>query len=152
LGYQYDGVTMEALLKPPEGTLKTKEKEDVIPSMSEADKTGNTLAIPIQLRGQTLGILNLQFQGPEISQETLRVAEAAASRLALALENARLVQDAQRLAMRERQINIISAQVQQSTSLDTLLQNTVRELGNALGLPRTFIQIGLVDQTTKKNQ
>ena len=78
--------------------------------------------------------------------------EEAADRLALALENARLVQDAQRLAMRERQINVISAQVQQSTNLETLLQNTVRELGNALGMPKTFIQIGLVNSGPKKDQ
>jgi K+-sensing histidine kinase KdpD len=110
------------------------------------------MAVPIQLRGQTLGTLNLQFQGTDIPQETHRLVEEAANRLALALENARLVQDAQRLAMRERQINVISAQVQQSVNLETLLQNTVRELGNSLGVPKTFIQIGLVNSESKKDQ
>ena len=152
LGYQYDGVTMENLPKPPmEGTQLT-EKDGPTDARHKSDKTANTLAVPIRLRGQTLGTLNLQFQGTEIPPETQRLVEEAADRLALALENARLVQDAQRLALRERQINVISAQVQQSTNLETLLQNTVRELGNALGMPKTFIQIGLVNSGPKQDQ
>jgi GAF domain-containing protein len=152
MGYQYDGVSMEALAKPSDGSLRVNEKVGAIHGRGKTEKTGNTLAVPIQLRGQTLGTLNIQFQGTDIPQETVRLIEEAANRLALALENARLVQDAQRLAMRERQVNVISAQVQQSTNLETLLQNTVRELGNALGMPKTFIQIGLVNSELKKVQ
>jgi GAF domain-containing protein len=90
-----------------------------------------------------LGVLNIRFQTGDVPAETTRLVEEATGRLALALENARLVQDARRLATRERQIGSISAQIQQSTDLETVLQNTVRELGNTLGVPRAFIQIGL---------
>jgi GAF domain-containing protein/HAMP domain-containing protein len=152
LGYQFDGVTMENLPKAPTEGIPLKQKDGPAPARRKADKNANTLAVPIRLRGQTLGTLNLQFQGTDIPQETQRLVEEAADRLALALENARLVQDAQRLALRERQINVISAQVQQSTNLETLLQNTVRELGNALGMPKTFIQIGLVNSGPKQDQ
>jgi GAF domain-containing protein/HAMP domain-containing protein len=137
IGYRFDGVSIEALSEP----IK-----------SETGTNGNSLAIPIRLREQTIGTLNIQFQGTEIPQETLRVTEEAANRLALALENARLVQDTQRLALRERQINIISAQAQQSTDLNTLLQNTVRELGNTLGVPKTFIQVGLISSEIKTSE
>jgi hypothetical protein len=68
--------------------------------------------------------------------------------VALALENARLVDDARRLAHRERQVNLISAQMQQSADLESLLKNTVRELGNTLGAPNTFIQLGKVTPTS----
>ena len=149
LGYQFDGVTMESLSNP--SSEGSKKKDGAPGAKGDTDKTGITQSFPIQLRGQTLGTLNLQFQGSEIPQETQRLVAEAANRLALALENARLVEDAQRLAMRERQINVISTQVQQSTTLETLLQNTVRELGNALGMPKTFIQIGLVNSGTKKD-
>ena len=143
---------MESLANPSGEDPGTIRKDQPVTVKRETKKSSNTLAVPIRLRGQTLGLLNLQFQGTDIPQETQRVVEEAANRLALALENARLVQDAQRLAMRERQINVISAQVQQSTNLDILLQNTVRELGNALGTPKTFIQIGLVNSEPKKDQ
>ncbi len=69
--------------------------------------------------------------------------EEIAERLALVLENARLMQEAQSLVSREQRINLISSQVRSSISLDTILQNTVRELGRALGASRTFIQLGI---------
>ena len=150
VGYQYDGVTIESVKELPLDSLKVmQDGGSTITMKAEKGRTGNTLAVPIRLRGQTLGILNLEFQTSEVSQDTLRLVEEAANRLALALENARLVQDAQRLAMRERQINVISSQVQQSTNLEMLLQNTVRELGNSLGTPKAFIQIGLRQSESK---
>lgn len=113
------------------------------------DNPGDILAVPIRVHGQTIGTLDLRYQGKEIPAETVRLVEEAANRLALALENARLVQDMRRLAMRERQINLISAQVSQSVDLDTVLQNTIRELGNTLQVPNAFIQIGLLPQDEK---
>jgi len=149
LGYQYDGVTMEALPKPSADLLRTSSGEGT--SSQGKENKGGTLAVPIRLHGLTLGMLNLHFQSADIPQDTRRLVEEAADRLALAVENARLVQDAQRLALRERQINIITAQVQQSANLETLLQNTVRELGNALGMPKAFIQIGLANSGSKQD-
>jgi hypothetical protein len=52
------------------------------------------------------------------------------------------LQEAQRLALREQQINRIASRVRGSVNLDTILQNTVRELGRSLGAARTYIQIG----------
>ena len=142
LGYRYEGVSVETISDLPAETYVALERAE--PVVLGSDGKGSTLAVPIRLRGQTLGILSLKFQSVEVPKETLQLVEEAADRLALALENARLVQDAQRLATRERQINTISAQVQQSTDLETVLQNTIRELGNTLGVPKTFIQIGMV--------
>jgi GAF domain-containing protein len=143
-GYHYEGVTIESINELPHDSRDAMIKgESIISKKEENGKFGNILAVPIRLRGLVLGALNIQFQGKEISPETLVLVEEASNRLALALENARLVQDAQRLALREQQINTISAQIQQSTDLEVVLQNTVRELGNTLGVPKTFIQIGL---------
>jgi GAF domain-containing protein/HAMP domain-containing protein len=141
IGYHYEGVTIESIPEASPDILEAMQENEL--ATVENDETGSTLKVLIRLHGQTLGILNLRFRVHEIPQETIRLVEEAANRLALALENARLVQDAQRLAKREQQINTISAQIQQSTDLEIVLQNTVRELGNALGVPKTFIQIGL---------
>ncbi len=143
-GYRYDGITPEPLSAPPPESLEALRKGSSVILRAEEAKGGSVLAVPIRLRGQTIGTLNLRFQGHEVPAETALLVEEAANRLALALENARLVQDAQRLATREQQINLITARVQQATDLEAVLKNTIRELGNALGVPRTFIQIGLM--------
>jgi GAF domain-containing protein/HAMP domain-containing protein len=152
-GYRYEGINIEPVFNPPPENLKALTAGTSVIIKGDHGKPGNILAVPIRLRGQTLGTLNLRFQGNEIPTESIKLIEEAAGRLALALENARLVQEAQRLARRERQINVISAQVQQSTDLETVLLNTIRELGNTLDVPKTFIQIGFLppEKTKKKN-
>ncbi len=146
-GYRFEGVNIEPLTNIPAGLPDASILGSSMIIKGDHRKSGNILAVPIRLRGQTLGTLNLRFQSLDIPQESIKYVEEAAGRLALALENARLVQDAQRLASRERQINVITAQVQQSTDLETILQNTIRELGNTLDVPKTFIQIGLSAST-----
>jgi GAF domain-containing protein len=55
-----------------------------------------------------------------------------AERLALAVENARLLEEAQRRAARERLIAEISTRLRASLDPDTVLKTTVQELGRAL--------------------
>jgi GAF domain-containing protein len=141
-GYRFGGLSFEPLTATAEPFDPAEFNKPRI-ERGETNTEG-TLIIPVVLRGQTIGLLNLRFSGTEISEETIRLAQEAAGRLALALENARLVDDARRLAQRERQVNLISAQMQQSVDLESLLKNTVRELGNTLGAPNTFIQLGKI--------
>jgi GAF domain-containing protein len=150
IGYKYDGVSIEALSEmSSDGRDSMFQLEPAVVTKTVDGKPEKYLAVPIRLRGLTLGAINIKFQGKDIPQETMLLIGEASNRLALALENARLVGDAQRLAKRERQINTISAQIQQSTDLNVVLQNTVRELGNTLGVPNSFIQIGLISPDLK---
>jgi GAF domain-containing protein/HAMP domain-containing protein len=116
---------------------------------SAADQS--RLAVPIKLRDQVIGVLDLSIGAKSVSPEIRNMVGEAASRLALVLESARLLQEAQRLALREQQINWIASRVRGSVNLDTILQNTVRELGRSLGAARTYIQIGGDIQTIKKS-
>jgi GAF domain-containing protein len=59
--------------------------------------------------------------------------EAAAERAALALENARLVESAQRRAARERAIGDISTRIGAVSNLESILQTAVEELGRKIG-------------------
>ncbi len=58
--------------------------------------------------------------------------EAAAERAGLALENARLVESAQRRASRERSIGEISAKIGAVSDINSILQTAVEELGRKL--------------------
>jgi PAS domain S-box-containing protein len=130
------GQSIITTLRPDTAAVSSAAQDNGQPVIS-------SLAVPIKLRGQTVGVLNLRFEEETVAQETVSMVEEIAERLALVLENARLMQEAQSLVSREQRINLISSQVRSSISLDTILQNTVRELGRALGASRTFIQLGI---------
>ncbi len=99
------------------------------------DKASATIAIPIKLRGQTIGVLDVRSKKGERkwTQDEVTLLEAAAERAALALENARLVESAQRRAGRERAIGDISAKIGAVSSFEYILQTAVEELGRKIG-------------------
>jgi len=69
----------------------------------------------------------------EWKQDEIALLEAAAERAALALENSRLVESAQRRAARERAIGDISSKIGAVSNLEAILQTAVEELGRKMG-------------------
>ena len=116
-GYRYDGIKSEPL-------------NHIEPASQAAD----SLLIPVQLRGQTIGRLKLNTsdQSHEWSDDELVMVRATAERVALALEGARLLDDAQRRATREAFLSEIAAKLSTSFQLDSILRDTVQELGQTL--------------------
>jgi len=106
---------------------------------------GSHLVVPIVVHGQVLGGIRLHREKGENpwTEEELRVVEQAISQIGPALENARLLEEAQMRASREQTVNVIATQVRNSAGIQAILQNTVRELGKALGVSRTFVQFGV---------
>jgi len=137
LAYSYNRVSVEPV---PARDLTGTEQND------------RTLSLPLTFREQVLGHIYLRREDEQEpwSQEDITLAEQAVSQIALALENARLLQEAQRMASREQQINLISTKVRSSTHAETILQNTIRELGKTLGTSRTFIQLGSLSEEVEK--
>lgn len=99
------------------------------------DRLSDKIAIPIKLRGQTIGYLDVRSKKGERdwTRDELTLLEAAAERAALALENARLVESAQRRAARERAIGDISTKIGAVNSFEYILQTAVEELGRKIG-------------------
>jgi GAF domain-containing protein len=99
------------------------------------EKASATIAIPIKLRGQTVGVLDVRSKKGQRNWKPDEIAmlEAAAERTALALENARLVESAQRRAARERAIGDISTRIGAVGNLESILQTAVEELGRKIG-------------------
>jgi putative methionine-R-sulfoxide reductase with GAF domain len=99
------------------------------------EKTSPNFAVPIKLRGQTIGVLDVRSKKGERTwtRDEITLLESAAERAALALENARLVESAQRRAARERAIGDISTKIGAVSSFEYILQTTVEELGRKIG-------------------
>lgn len=71
--------------------------------------------------------------------ENMRLlARELAARLAVNADNARLLEQSQRLAERERLVNTITERLSRQTSVEQVLQVAIRELGQALRLPPDF--------------
>jgi len=62
--------------------------------------------------------------------------------VAQAIEAARLQEETERLAGRERTINEINSRVRQTVNVDSILQTAVSELGRSLGVARVLVRLG----------
>ncbi|MCE9647578.1 MAG: GAF domain-containing protein [Chloroflexi bacterium] len=121
-GFVYDGIDAKSL-KPTEGI------------------DHNSLAIPLILRGTRIGTLKLSAAEPgrTWTEDEIAMAQATAERTALAVEGARLLQEAQRRAAKERTIGEISAKIGGLITIENILQTAIQELGNTM--PHTDIAI-----------
>ena len=77
----------------------------------------------------------------EWTEDELSLLEAAADRAAFALENARLVNGAQRRASRERAIGEIATRIGAVSARNTILQTAVEELGRRIGNAEVTIEL-----------
>jgi GAF domain-containing protein len=100
-----------------------------------------TLAMPVMLRGQVIGAVEWDIPRTSYNHNVRVLAHDLVERLALAADNARLFEQSQRLADRERIVNEIATKLSQQTDVRQILQVAVRELGQALRLPQTSIRL-----------
>lgn len=105
----------------------------------------NLIETPITLRDQIIGELRLEEEEP-LSTEDKNWINAIATQAALALENARLLEESQSAAMREKFVTEITNKVWASTSIDGVLQTTIRELGQILDATEATIEINVDEE------
>jgi len=106
------------------------------------DGEGNSLEVPIILREQIIGQINLEGDDT-LSVEDKNWIQAIATQTALALENARLLNESQSIAMREKFVTEITNKIWASTSMDSVLQTAVRELGQILDATEATIELNV---------
>lgn len=114
---------------------------EYIASPAEEDIPGKEVNIPLTLRDQVIGQLNLEGN-QEWSAEERGLVESVAMQAALALENARLLEESQQLALRERLATEIIGKIWSSPNVDQILQTAVKELGRALRADDAQIELG----------
>jgi GAF domain-containing protein len=100
-----------------------------------------TVAVPIVLRGAVIGAIEIQTSGSALD-EAARLAEKVSQQLAISVENARLVEEAQAIAQREQHISDIAARFQTADTVEQLLKITLSELGPPLGAKQSMIRLG----------
>ena len=133
-------------VKPLKSPLQATEILEAIQSGNlqvAENPQGTKLAVPIKLRGLVIGTLNVSMKGNnKPSAENIEVITAVAERLALALENVRLLDEAQRRAAKERTISEGAARVSEALDVESVLQATAEELERVLNSSEVVIQLG----------
>jgi GAF domain-containing protein len=99
------------------------------------------LAIPIKVRGSVIGALDTHKPDSQWTQEEVSFLEQVVEQLELALDNARLYEDAQRLGIREQQLREIGARMQGTFDLDAMLRTVVADLAQALHVDSAYVQL-----------
>ncbi|HMZ07182.1 MAG TPA: GAF domain-containing protein, partial [Anaerolineales bacterium] len=122
-GYYFDGVEAKRI----SSSIKNQPK---------------SMEFPLILRGIKVGTLKLNTPDPSRTwdENEIAMAQATADRTALAIDNARLLQEAQKRATKERAIGQISSRISNLINLDNIVQTTIKELGSTLPNTEVVIQ------------
>jgi GAF domain-containing protein len=145
-GYRYTSSGVNPIITSVRNPVIGNEK---ISRDGSKNKIGIT--IPIKLRDQTIGVLNITSKdsGNDWDQDEYAIIQATAERAALALENARLLQDSQRRASKERVIGEITSRISAAIDMENILKTAVEELGSTI--PETDIIIQFTDDQPINN-
>lgn len=112
-----------------------------------------TIFLPIKSRGKTIGMLRLAkpSQSDPWLPDEITDLELMASQISNALEGARLFENAQRTAARERIISIASARMRESMNIESVLSSAAQELHKALGNVETEVWVSPNIEEVNKN-
>jgi GAF domain-containing protein/HAMP domain-containing protein len=141
VGYRYTDTGIEPL------------KDTIAPAVNRPQHTKKleaVLEIPIVLQGEVIGTVMAKSRDfPEWQEDDVDIIKAAADRVALALENARLLESSQDMAARERAISDISSKIVSAVNLKSVLQVAVSELGQILPSSEVVVQLVSKDESNQ---
>jgi GAF domain-containing protein len=101
------------------------------------------LAVPIKVGDQIIGVLDTYKAAATGSwtQQEVALLEEITGQLGLALESARLYEDTQRRAARERLTGEVTARMRETLDIEAVLATAVDEIYRALGLDELTIYL-----------
>jgi GAF domain-containing protein len=126
---------LEEELDAPEVASAVSRGSSVASQANGAKEKRPVMAVPVKVQGEVIGVLHIEagetskkWQDDEIS-----LVEAVAERVAYAMENARLFQDARRRAAKEQLISEATSRISSALNFENILKSTAEELERALG-------------------
>jgi GAF domain-containing protein/HAMP domain-containing protein len=150
MAYRSDesGVTEAGDIWRPEMEQALQEGKIIQGDGADADAE-LPLAIPIKVRGNVIGVLDTYKPAGEgtWSPEEITLLETLAGQLGTSLESARLYQDTQHRATRERLTRELTDKMRGAADVDSLMQTTIREMIAALGASSAFVQLSTLPES-----
>ncbi len=134
------------------GTEKPlKEIEFTYQNPSAARLTGetSTVSLPLMLRGEKLGEIEVEVEGKELSIDQSEFLDAIAAQTAVALENASLLDQTLRRAEREKRILEITSKIRSTNDSQKMLQIALEELSQNLDVSKAQIVLHVPESPKK---
>jgi GAF domain-containing protein len=112
-------------------------------------RDGTGLQVPLILRGQSIGTITLRRKDNSVSwtERERDLVEKLASQVALALDNSRLVEEAQKSAQRDQLIAMVSGRVRETLDVDSVVRTAAMELRRIFDLREAEVSVGSLTAT-----
>jgi len=140
---------LEARMDGPDIESAVKTGKVVAVRENGPDARRSTATVPVKLRGEVIGVMRVESSDASRHwrEDELSLMEAVAERAALAMENARLFQDARRRAAKEKLISDATSRISGSLNIGNILEATASELERVLGGSEVVIRFGSKDSS-----
>jgi GAF domain-containing protein/HAMP domain-containing protein len=134
---------MESAIQSPEVSAAVEQGEIMADHPNGSEERRPAVAIPVKLRGEVIGVLHIESNDAsrEWEKDEVGLVAAVAERAAVAMENARLFQDARRRAAKEHSISEATARIGSALNIENILHVTAEELERVLGGSEIVIQL-----------
>jgi GAF domain-containing protein len=138
-GYRFDNVRIQPINEASTIGQEAMQTGNTV-IHSSGDSAQKLVAIPIKLRGQSIGTVTATLKEGH-NKNTIDTIEQAIERLATSLESARLYEEARLRADREQAISHVTSAISSAVDFDAVLRATVEEIGRTLGNSEVSIRI-----------
>jgi GAF domain-containing protein len=121
-----------------------EQQEDRSSQLQEDDmQQASGLRIPIEIHGRKVGTIDA-YKGGGVAgwtDEQRALLRTLSDQLALALDSARLYEDTQRRAARERTLSEVTGRIRESMEVDGVLKRAAQEMREALGVAEVEVRL-----------
>jgi len=118
-------------------------RAETAPSQALVSAT-QAVTLPIKVRGATIGEFHVAPDAgqPDWNSEEVAFAQALIDQVGQVLENARLLEETERSAQREKAVADAADKIHRSTDIEAVLQSAIAELGRITGRRGISVQLG----------
>ena len=104
-------------------------------------QTSQTIEVPVILRDEVIGYLSLETDHETLTEEEQTFVENITNQTAIALENARLLEETERRAVQEQKINELATRFSRALSIEEILRAAVQELGQLPSVAEVSVRL-----------
>lgn len=108
--------------------------------------SGRTIQIPLTLRDEIIGQMDLEIDQDELTEDENNFIESITTQAAIALENARLLQETERRASQEQKLNELASRFSRALNIDEILRTAAQELGQLPAVTEVSVRLSVAER------